>query len=344
MSVQFITADCLDWLREQPDDSVDLVFCSPPYEAARTYGIGFKLRGQEWVDWCVVRFVECLRVCRGLVCWNVEGQTRNYRYSATPLLLAADLHRAGVHLRKPPIFQRVGIPGSGGPDWLRNDYEFLICGTKGGRLPWSDNTACGHTPKWAPGGEMSHRTPSGERRDKWGGTGHATGGEGRHANGQRKSRPSRQGLEPKVACALANGLPPGAKLHTKHNGVEMRQQLYVPPAKANPGNVITCKVGGGLMGHKMAHENEAPFPLKLAEFFVRSFCPPDGTVLDVFGGSGTTAHAAVIHGRKAIAVDIRESQTELQRQRIEDVLANPRTEKRTKKRRRSKSQGVLFSE
>ena len=26
-----------------------------------------------------------------------------------------------------------------------------------GKLPWSDNTACGHPPKWAPGGEMSHR-------------------------------------------------------------------------------------------------------------------------------------------------------------------------------------------
>jgi hypothetical protein len=40
----------------------------------------------------------------------------------------AALHEAGFKLRKPPIFQRVGIPGSGGPDWLRNDYEFVVCG------------------------------------------------------------------------------------------------------------------------------------------------------------------------------------------------------------------------
>jgi len=35
------------------DKSCDLVFCSPPYEAARTYGIAFNLRGQAWVDWAV---------------------------------------------------------------------------------------------------------------------------------------------------------------------------------------------------------------------------------------------------------------------------------------------------
>ena len=77
--------DCLELLRKMPDNSVDLVFCSPPYEAARTYGIGFSLKGQDWVDWAVERYVESVRVCKGLVCWVVEGQTRQFRWSATPL-------------------------------------------------------------------------------------------------------------------------------------------------------------------------------------------------------------------------------------------------------------------
>src|SRR6478609_4781751 len=124
MANQVINTDCLDWMKGQPDNSVDLVFGSPPYEAARTYGIGFKLRGQEWVDWMVERIVEMVRICKGLVAMVVEGQTRKFRWSAAPALLMADLHRRGVHLRKPPAFHRVGIPGSGGPDFLRNDYEF----------------------------------------------------------------------------------------------------------------------------------------------------------------------------------------------------------------------------
>jgi hypothetical protein len=278
------------------------VFGSPPYEAARTYGIGFNLRGQAWVDWMVGVYRAALRVAP-LVCFVVEGQTRKYSYSGTPFLLAADLIRNGITLRKPPVFHRHGVPGSGGPDWLRNDYELIICATPGGKLPWSDNTACGHPPKWAPGGEMSNRLSSGTRRNQWGNNHSPT----LTSNG-RKSMPLRK----------SNALH---KMHTEHlpNG-SMEIQSYAPPALANPGNTIKCNVGGGQMGHKLAHENEAPFPLSLAEFFVKSFCPPGGTVCDPFCGSGTTGHAAVLHGRKFVGSDVRESQVWLTKLRMQEVL------------------------
>jgi len=283
---QIIQSDCLAWMRSQPDDSVDLVFGSPPYEAARTYGIDFTVRGQAWVDWMVERMIEMVRISKGLVAMEVEGQTRQFRWSATPALLMADLHRAGVHLRKPPAFHRVGIPGSGGPDWLRNDYEFIVCCTAGGKLPWSDSTAMGHPPKYAPGGEMSYRLKDGGRRNKWGATDHATGMQGRKTNGEHKTRCRR------------------------------KPDAYDSPVLANPGNVIHLKVGGGVMGSRLCHENEAPFPESLAEFFVRSFCPPGGTVLDPFCGSGTTLAVAKMHGRHAIGIDVRESQVRLSERRL----------------------------
>jgi hypothetical protein len=285
--------DCLEVMRGMADDSVDLVLCSPPYEAARTYGIGFNLKGQEWVDWAVKRYVECVRVSRGLVAWVVEGQTRQFRWTATPALLMADLHRAGIKLRKPPIYNRVGIPGSGGPDWWRNDYEFVVCASKG-KLPWSDNTAVGHPPKCPPGGAPSHQSKDG-----------------------RVNRPRLQ-----------------------REGDTRRARTYTPPTKANPGNVqqesyspsevadmlddrndiVRCHGGGGHMGSKLAHENEAPFPEKLAEAFVLSFCPPDGIVLDCFCGSGTTLAVAEKNGRKAIGIDIRESQIDLSQRRLMEAL------------------------
>lgn len=296
--------DCLELLRSMPDKSVDLVFTSPPYEAARTYGIDFKLKGQEWVDWCVERFMECLRVCRGLVAWNVEGQTRQFRWSATPALLMADLHRRGVKLRKPPIFQRVGIPGSGGPDWLRNDYEFIVCAT-GGKLPWSANTAMGHPPK-----------TDGSRVNQWGGTGGTTGN--RKPKREKRGRPSHR-LHTK-----ANGesvLRENRQVMTKdREGTHQQSQVgYTVPAIANPGNVLKGIVGGGVMGSGLAHENEAPFPEMLPEFFIRSFCPEGGTVLDPFCGSGTALAVADRWGRKWIGVDIRQSQVDLSRRRIAEV-------------------------
>jgi len=274
---RIICGDCLEVIKGWPDNCVDLVFCSPPYENARTYGIDFNLTGQEWVDWALPRFVECVRVCRGLVCWVVEGKTKQFQWSATPALLMADLHRAGISLRKPPAFQRVGIPGSGGPDWLRNDYEFIVCATKG-KLLWSDNAAMGKPCKYPVGGDMSNRTQDGQRRNK----------------------------------------RTGKCLHTKRMvGGDMVVQGYKPPGKANPGNVIKCNVGGGALGSNLAHKNEAPFPEKLAEFFIKSFCSPDGVVVDCFSGSGTTVSVAEKFGRKWIAIDIRQSQCDLTKKRVE---------------------------
>lgn len=275
MEAKIIHGDCLEVMRAMEPGSVDLVFGSPPYEAARAYGeLQFNLRGQAWVDWMVEVFRASLQVCNGLVAMVLEGQTRNYRWTATPSLLMADLHRAGINLRKPPIYQRIGIPGSGGPDWLRNDYEFIICATNGGRLPWSENTAMGHAPKFPAGGAPSHQTRDG-----------------------RVYSPRLQ-----------------------REGHERRVRTYKPAAISNPGNVVNCgAVGGGSLGDKRAHENEAPFPEKLAEFFIRSFCPPGGTVLDPFSGSGTTPKVAVVCGRNGIGVDVRESQVELSKRRTAQV-------------------------
>jgi len=276
MTWQLICCDCLMELPCMASDSVDLVFFSPPYEDCRTYGIGFALEGQDWVDWMVKVFTECARVCRGLVACVCEGKTRKFKWSATPALLMADLHRAGFNLRKPPMFHRVGIPGSGGPDWLRNDTEWVVCVTRPGKLPWSDNKACGRAPKWAPGGEMSYR----------------------NADGTRKKHTKR--------------------LKDSRLGGRMVTQIYSPPVIANPGNVIHCVVGGGRMGgDEYASQNEAPFPERLVEFFIRSFCPPSGTVLDPFVGSGTVCAVAERLGRNSIGIDIRQSMIDLSTKRCE---------------------------
>jgi len=304
-----IKGDCLKQMKMFADNSFDLCFCSPPYEDARTYGIDFSLKGQDWVDWALERFVECVRVTKGLVAWVVEGKTHKFNYSATPFLLVADLKRAGIHLRKPPIFQRVGIPGSGGPDWLRNDYELIICATSGGKLPWSDNTACGHPPKWAPGGAMSHRLSDGTRRNQWGGA-VEKGGNNRRKDGsrQKSGRPSHEVVTKK-----------GVGTRGSKNGDIQTAEGYVPPKLANPANVIKGNVGKGHMGDDLAHENEAPFPEWLAEFFVKSFCPPDGIVFDPFIGSGTSAAAAIRNGRQYCGIDVRQSQVDLTNQRLEKL-------------------------
>lgn len=177
--------------------------------------------------------------------------------------------------RKPCVYERDGIPGSGGPDWLKNRWEPIICVTRPGRLPWSDNTACGRKPVCKVGGVPSHRKASGERATR------------------AVTRPAGDG--------------------TRDNGV------YVEPDLANPGNIIDCGADTHL---GLGNENEAPFPLKLAEFFVRSFCQPDGIACDPFSGSGTVAEACFTHGRRFVGCDLRQSQVELCSRRLATVTPN----------------------
>jgi DNA modification methylase len=294
---QIACRDCIEWFNEQPEGSLDLVFGSPPYENARLYLEGGSDPGiardtEEWAAWMVKVYVAALRACKGLVAFVVDGQTTDYRWSAGPALLMADLHREGIHLRKPPIFHRVGIPGSGGtknqhaaegggPDWLRNDYEFIICATRGGPLPWADGSAMGQAPRFAPGGKPSHRQQDG-------------------------SRVNRDGY---ASMEERNNLGP-------HRARQRAGRIYQPPERANPGNVIHCAVGGGAMGNDLAHKNEAPFPESLAEFFILSFCPVNGTVADPFMGSGTTLAVALRTGRKSKGCDLRASQVELTQRRL----------------------------
>jgi hypothetical protein len=258
---RFILSDC-EKLPFQ-DNTFDLVFCSPPYENRRSYKIGFNKKGKEYVAWAFKCYKECLRVSKGLVAWVMDGQTSKFKYSAVPMHLMVQLDTAGYHLRRPPIYQKHGIPGSGGPDWLRNDYQIIVCATeKGGKLPWSDPIAMGTVPK--------------------------TKQHGRRVGNRKKD---------------------GTRTHARFSQM----------GPTNPGNVIVSAATGGNIDHPLCHENEAPFPEYLAEFFIRSFCPRGGCVLDPFCGSGTTIAVAHRHGRIGTGCDIRQSQIDLSQKRFESA-------------------------
>jgi site-specific DNA-methyltransferase (adenine-specific) len=312
---QIYHGDCLEVMRTLPESSIDLVFGSPPYESdTRTYGIGFNKPREEWIAWMIEVVEESLRVCKGLVAFVIGHGKGARQWSGTPALLCADLIRKGINLRSPVWYKRNGIMGSGGNDCLRADMEWIVCATNGkSKLPWSDNTACGHPPKFGPGGEPSYHGKNGRVNSN----AHRYSKEDYQRINElvttekitRREAVKRLGLQTRVATtATPNGTIP---------------DMYNPPEKANPGNVIDCgSVGGGRMGSNINYENEASFPLKLPLFFIKSFCPPNGVVLDPFGGSGTTIQAAIQTGRQFIACDIRESQIALMKRRVHQARRN----------------------
>lgn len=72
-----------------------------------------------------------------------------------------------------------------------------------------------------------------------------------------------------------------------------------------------------LAPYKEAHF--AAFPPKLIEPCILAGCPEGGTVLDPFGGSGTTAMVAVKHRRKAVLIELNPKYEKLQDKRTTEV-------------------------
>jgi len=62
-------------------------------------------------------------------------------------------------------------------------------------------------------------------------------------------------------------------------------------------------------------------PTAVMQHLVR-ICPPGGTVLDPFAGSGTTGVAALLEGRSFVGIEITDEYTCVARERLEALGAN----------------------
>ena len=63
----------------------------------------------------------------------------------------------------------------------------------------------------------------------------------------------------------------------------------------------------------------AAFPPDLIRPCILAGCPKDGTVLDPFGGSGTTALVALEEGRKAVLCELNSDYIALAHKRLEGI-------------------------
>ena len=99
---------------------------------------------------------------------------------------------------------------------------------------------------------------------------------------------------------------------------KMRHSRWTPgdrptkPGIARVSDVIDVAVGGNDKGI----DHPAIFPVELAERLIQTFCPPAGTVLDPFCGSGSTLLAARSIGRPFYGIDIETNYVEIARQRL----------------------------
>jgi len=94
-------------------------------------------------------------------------------------------------------------------------------------------------------------------------------------------------------------------------------QLSCNPLGKNPGD--TWLIPNVKSNHVEKTAHPCQFPVELVERLVLALSNPDEWVLDPFLGSGTTAIAALMHGRRAVGAETVPEYVEIARSRIADA-------------------------
>lgn len=334
--------DCIDVLKTLPDASVDCCVTSPPYWGLRDYGyeeqIGMEPTLQEFIERLVEVFREVRRVLKKEgTCWVNMGDS----YAATtkgsgvlaskqpsnagsfydarfnlskcglkpkdlvgqPWRLAFALQDDGWYLRSDIIWHKPNPMPESVTDRPTKAHEYVFLLTKSERY-WYDADA------------IRECSITDDLRRPYGSPG-ANALDPRQKQGEGKLR--------KCGTNSRANVDRVPRLHLKQDAIAKQTYVgfndrYEEPAdgKRNARTVWTIAT----KPFKEAHF--ATFPPELARRCIFAGCPEGGTVLDPFGGAGTTAVVAGMYGRKSILAELSEEYFDIACRRIADAYKQPR--------------------
>lgn len=304
MLIQTLQGDCREVLKTLPDNSVNCCVTSPPYYGLRDYGaagqIGLENTAGEYVRALVEVFKEVKRVLRSDgTLWLNLGDT----YSRAGL---------GGNPAESAFRKQATNVGSLLPN-RRNESGFKPKNLLG--IPWRVAFAL-QDSGWNLRSEIIWYKPN--------------------------AMPESVTDRPTKSHEQIFLLTKSSKYYYDFEAIkepvsENTDWAYSTPDKAARAGITTNGTGkttlrvcseDGLRNKRsvwvIATQNYsgshfATFPEKLIEPCILAGCPIGGTVLDPFGGSGTTGRVAVKHGRNAILIELNSSYLELINERTDKV-------------------------
>ncbi len=260
-------------------DTFELTFGSPPYLDRRTYGENMDMGLKDWLQMMMDATLSCLRVTSGAVVWVVSG-TGGLTYTPGPEALVYTMRLLHPEVNiLRPCIWAKNSPPTGS-GWYSNDWEYCLAFSNKPLLPAWDPEALQEVLKYTSGGSFRQRKKNGDRS--------------------------------------AGSAYPTHKFRKRPSNVFWAEDTHEAPEDWN-GDLHYVPVGGGLLGWKDCHLNEAPFPEKLVARFVKTLTNPGGLVFDPFCGSGTTLDVAYQLGRVGYGFDLRESQVALTKRRLTEM-------------------------
>jgi DNA modification methylase len=332
MTVRIINADVMEGLRQLPDESVHCVVTSPPYWRQRDYGkagqIGLEQTPEEYIERLVPVFRDVRRILRSdgsLWCnigdkWASGGKGGGGSFMAergqawahakdskgwrsppvgykdkdlvgVPWMLAFALRADGWYLRQCNVWAKPNCMPESVRDRSTVSHEYVFHLTKNNDYFYDCDAA--RTPP-APATE----TRLAQDLESQEGSLRANGGAktngpmkavGKRSDKQRGHTRKHAGFNDRWDAMERDG--------QMANGANLRSVWWISPASYDDGHF-------------------AVMPDKLAEICIVAGCPKGGTVLDPFGGAGTTGLVADRLQRNAILLELNPEYAAMSERRI----------------------------
>jgi DNA modification methylase len=327
MTVTILKGDCREVLRTLPDDSVHCVVTSPPYWGLRDYGIadqiGLELSPEAFVAEMVGVFREVRRALRkDGTCWLNLGDSYmgggrgggaedckqrtnvgsldaapNQRVAGykqkdlvgAPWMVAFALRADGWYLRQDIIWSKPNPMPESVRDRCTKAHEYLFLLSKSERYHY-DQDAIAEAAAYSG---LANQDESGFKDPRRFNGKHQ---EGYNSSGAIRSKDMDGGAR-----------PPTSRPHSLSAFEAANGREYATRNKRSVWEIPTAP-------YSEAHF--ATFPPALIEPCILAGCPKGGTVLDPFGGAGTTGLVADRLGRDAILIELNPEYAALAERRI----------------------------
>ena len=269
---QYVCGDCLDILKDVPDDCIDFIMTSPPYaDQIKNYGDAVKkIKPNDYVNWFIPRAKELYRVLKetGSFVLNISDKTEgNFQNLFVFKLVIALCEEVGFHLVRDYIWYNPATPPNifsrGDRGRTKKSHEYCFWFSKGEH--WTFNI----DPIRKPYSKSMINI--------------IKGNEIKRGKRNNNTRPSRHSFNLNHAWDNKGGSDPGSVI------------------------VVSNTVSRGILQelcNTMGIKHPARYPEKLVDFFLLSGTNEGDMVLDPFAGSGTTGVVAYKNKRKYLCIDV----------------------------------------
>jgi len=282
----YLCGDCLKIMSEMDEESIDMVFTSPPYaDQKKDYGdVVRKIKPVEYVDWFIPIARNIYRVLKpsGSFVLNINDKLDGkYQSLYVFKLIIALCEDVGFHLVRDYIWYNPATPPNvfsrGTMGRTKKSHEYCFWFSK--------------SEQWTFNMEPIRKPYSKDMQRFLDGKGHGVRAE--------NTRPSRHNFDLSHPWPNKGGSDPGSVIVIGNTSSNDRFQKL-------------CKE------QKIRHP--ARFPQKLVEFFILAGTEEGDIVLDPFAGSGTTAVVAAKNKRNWRCIDVNKEYCEFAKIWIQEVM------------------------